>query len=124
MFTKKQYIKIGAVAVGLVSTMFLFVWMIGACARAVATPPRDSALYEVLHEDDEGYWVAVQVKIAEDHTYVPLSYYEEEDKMMVYTPANVDGSMPDQGDIVRISVDSNDENPLVHKVREKDLLSN
>jgi hypothetical protein len=124
MFTQKQLIKIGVAAVSIVSAMFLFVWMIGACARAVSTPPRDSALYEVLHEDDEGYWIAVQVKIAEDHTYVPLSYYEQEDKMVVYTPSDVDGSVPDQGDIVRVSVDKNGENPLVHKVREKDLLQN
>jgi hypothetical protein len=124
MFTKKQYIKIGLVAVGLVLAMFLFIYIMRMLALATATPPRDSALYEVLHQDDEGYWIAVQVKRTEDHLFVPLSYYEEEDKMMVYTPNNVDGSVPDQGDIVRISVDKDGENPLVHKVQEKDLLQN
>lgn len=123
-FTKKQKVIIVATALALVLGMFIGVWMMQMISKAIAEPPRDSALYEVLHQDDEGYWIAVQVKKAEDHTYVPLSYYKEEDKMCVYQPDNVDGSVPNQGDIVRISLDKNGENPLVQKVKEKDLLEN
>lgn len=113
MFSKKEKIKYGLIALAIVLVMFFGIWMMRMIAVAVSEPPRDSALYEVLHKDDEGYWVAIQVKKAEDDTYVPLRYYNDEDRMVVYKDENVDGATPEQFDIVRISVDKNGENPLV-----------
>lgn len=113
-FTNKQKVTIIAFAVGFIIMLFtlvqIIIWCVTDEAQAKQPEPK---LYQVLRHDDDGYYVAVEVVQAEDETYVPLSFYEEEDKIVFYLPENVEGRVPNVDELVHIRMNAYGENPVV-----------
>lgn len=115
MFTKRQKIFIALASVAIVIVMFLVLEFMKALLMTNFINPPHAVTYQVMHYDQDGYYIAVQVKDTPDGYVIPDEYYEEDDRIVVYKPQNVQGSLPAVGDYVNIALDLNGENPLVER---------
>jgi hypothetical protein len=117
-FTGKQLAIIISCAVGIVilgySLIQFIVFMVSDETKVEAREPQ---VYQVMGQDEDGYYVAMEVLKVEDGSYVPYSYFDEyaEERLVVYLPENVEGRTPDVGDLVNIRMNAYGENPVVIK---------
>jgi uncharacterized protein YndB with AHSA1/START domain len=115
-FTKKQKVSIVAFAVGFIIMLFalvqIVIWCVTDEASVKATEPK---VYQVMGQDEDGYYVAMEVLKVEDGSYVPYSYFDEyaEERLVVYLPEDVEGRLPDVDDLVHIRMNAYGENPVV-----------
>lgn len=107
-FTKEMKIAIiyGIIIGGIILFTSIYI-MHEASKQSGSVNYQPAKMYEVMNENEDGYYIAVQVKYKNGERYIPASYVERDDKVVAYHIDEVVGTVPQEGDLVQIRIERN-----------------